>query len=180
MATHINTHPVPPLTVDEEKLIQIRKEAYQQVADEQSIDAVINSTDDPKKIIGLKPPLGYRKKLVNMVTLLEFYIRQAARHKKCHLLQHAVKRAYESDLVLVALLRKLLPDRLDIGEAKPLFLSSLPRPGQEIVDGVEVGVIEVGGISQADKESVKEAIGETGKNEKKGEVGTEIEPGSET
>lgn len=46
--------------------------------------------------------------------ILKDCLLQAAAERGKHLIQHAVERAYEDDVVLIALIKKIVPDKLEI------------------------------------------------------------------
>ena len=64
-----------------------------------------------------RPPAGEA-----FVEQLRAAIKKVGKDKGKSLIRHAVERAYEEDTVLIALLKKLLPDQIGLGDldGKPL------------------------------------------------------------
>ena len=57
-------------------------------------------------------PNGRPKGTKNFITILNKALKDAeAKHGK-HLIDHAIEKSYESDAVLMAVLKKLIPDRI--------------------------------------------------------------------
>jgi len=59
-------------------------------------------------------PKGKPKGALDFLTLLRIAIKKVGKKKKISLIEHAVERAYVSDVVLVAILKKIIADVEDI------------------------------------------------------------------
>lgn len=75
-------------------------------------------------------PKGKPKGTLAELTLLRIAIKKVGKEKKISLYEHAIERAYVSDPVLIAILKKLIADTTDVkltgDEDSPIIINYVP------------------------------------------------------